>query len=104
MKIKADVAVFDILAHLFIWFILTLLTLGIALLFFPYSFAKFIINRTRLVDEFGRERKMVCNIDMFSDLGHVILWFVISILTLGVGYFFYVYRVWNYALNNTRVE
>lgn len=47
---------------------------------------------------------MDCDIDLFSDLGHVLLWFVISILTLGIGYVFYFYRVWNYALNHTRVE
>jgi membrane protein YdbS with pleckstrin-like domain len=57
-----------------------------------------------VVDDMGRERKMDCDIDLFSDLGHVLLWFVISILTLGIGYIFYFYRVWNYALNNTRID
>ncbi|WP_338405529.1 DUF6693 family protein [Vibrio hannami] len=57
-----------------------------------------------MIDENGVERRMDCNINMFSDLGHVLLWFVISILTLGIGYIFYFYRVWNYALNNTTVN
>jgi uncharacterized membrane protein YjgN (DUF898 family) len=104
MKLKADVAILDILGHLIIWLILSVITFGVALFFFPYSFSKFILNRTSVIDGSGIERKMVCDIDLFSDLGHVILWFVISIITLGIGYVFYFYRVWNYALNNTRVE
>ncbi|MCJ2376052.1 hypothetical protein LNL84_04315 [Vibrio sp. ZSDZ34] len=104
MKLKADVAILDILGHLIIWLILSVITFGVALFFFPYSFSKFILNRTSVIDSSGIERKMVCDIDLFSDLGHVILWFVISILTLGIGYIFYFYRVWNYALNNTRAE
>lgn len=86
------------------WLILTVITLGIAIFFLPYSFSKFVINRTTLTDENGAERKMRCNIDMFSNIGHIILWIIISILTLGIGYIFYFYRVWNYALNNTSVE
>lgn len=46
---------------------------------------------------------MVCDINIFSNIGHIILWMVISFITLGIGYIFYFYRVWNYALNNSRV-
>ncbi|MCW8345063.1 DUF4234 domain-containing protein [Vibrio sp. ZSDZ65] len=104
MRLKADVAIFDIIGHLILWLILSIVTFGIALFFFPYSFSKFILNRTYLVDTNGVERKMKCDIDLFSDLGHVLLWFIISILTLGIGYIFYFYRVWNYALNNTHID
>ncbi|MFA0439262.1 hypothetical protein BCU70_06150 [Vibrio sp. 10N.286.49.C2] len=104
MRLKADVAIFDIIGHLVLWLLLCIVTFGIAMFFFPYSFSKFIINRTYLVDEHGVERKMRCDIDLFSDLGHVLLWFIISILTLGIGYIFYFYRVWNYALNHTQVD
>lgn len=104
MRLKADIAILDIIGHLIIWLVLSIVTFGIAMFFFPYSFSKFILNRTSLTDEMGRDRKMVCDIDLFSNLGHVLLWFVISIITLGVGYIFYFYRVWNYALNNTHIE
>lgn len=104
MRLKADIAILDITGHLIIWLILCIVTFGIALFFFPYSFSKFVINRTSIIDEYGVERKMDCNIDLFSDLGHVIIWFLISIVTFGIGYIFYFYRVWNYALNNTTVK
>ena len=105
MNVKADLSILDIIGHLLIWVVLTLITLGIALFFFPYSFARFVINRTRVIDNTtGIERRMVCDINIFSNLGHIILWMVISFITLGLGYIFYFYRVWNYALNNSRLQ
>ncbi|MBB1369643.1 MULTISPECIES: DUF6693 family protein [Pseudoalteromonas] len=104
MKIQANVGTIDILGHLILWFILILITFGIGAFFFPYSFSKFILNRSELIDEHGNARKMVCNTDIFGSIGHVILWIIISILTLGLGYAFYFYKVWNYSLNNTTIE
>ena len=105
MNIKADLSILDIIGHLIIWVVLSILTLGIALFFFPYSFSRFVINRTSIIDATtGVERKMVCDISVFSNIGHIILWMLISFVTLGLGYIFYVYRVWNYALNNSRVK
>lgn len=103
MNIKADLSILDIIGHLIIWVVLSIITLGIALFFFPYSFSRFVINRTSIVDEAGVERKMVCDINLFSNIGHIILWMLISLVTFGLGYIFYFYRVWNYALNNSRV-
>lgn len=104
MNIRADVATFDILGHLIIWFLLTLITFGIAAFFFPYSFSKFILNRAYIVDERDVERRMECHTEMFGNIGHIILWAIISIITLGLGYAFYFYKVWNYSLNNTTVH
>lgn len=104
MRLQANIGIFDILVHLFIWLLLVVITFGIALLFFPYSFSKFIINRTYMIDAAGNEHDMECNIDMFSNIGHMVLWFFISVFTLGIGYIFYFYRVWNYALNNTVIK
>ena len=105
MNIKADLAILDIIGHLIICVLLSIITLGIALFFFPYSFARFVINRTSVVDATtGVERKMICDINLFSNIGHIILWMLISLVTFGLGYIFYFYRVWNYALNNSRIE
>ncbi len=104
MNFRADIGILDILGHLVIWLLLSIITFGVALLFFPYSFSKFILNRTSIVDSQGIERQVECDIDLFSNLGHVLLWFVISIVTFGIGYIFYFYRVWNYALNNSHAR
>ena len=103
MRIQANVSTLSILVHLIVWFILMVITLGIAAFFFPYSFSKFIINQSEVIDDQGRVRKMVCDTSMFGNIGHVILWIIISILTFGLGYAFYFYKVWNYSLNNTTI-
>ena len=101
---KIDLRIIDILGHLIVWLLLTIFTLGIAFFFFPYSFSKFILNRTFLVDKNGTERKLVCEIDIAGNIGHIVLWIIITILTLGIGYLFYLYRVWGYVIRHTRVS
>lgn len=101
MRLRADIGIMDILGHLLIWFFLTIITLGVAAVFFPYSFAKFILNRCAIEDEAGNFHDLNCEIEIFGNIGHAILWFFISMLTLGIGYIFYFYRVWNYAINRT---
>ena len=104
MKLQADISTIEIIVHLLIWFVLSVITLGIALFFFPYGFSKFIINNASVVDDHGNARRMSCNTNMFSNIGHIIIWAIISILTLGLGYMLYVYKVWNYSLNNTTID
>lgn len=104
MRVNADVATIDILGHLIMWFLLVVITFGIALFFFPYSFSKFVINRSFVIDERGVAKQMTCHTDMFGNIGHVILWMIISLLTFGLGYVFYTYKVWNYSLNHTTLD
>ena len=104
MYVKANIGTVEILLHLIIWFVIIVCTFGIGAYFFAYSFAKFIINRTQIVDSDGETRTMVCHTDMFGNIGHVILWIIITILTFGLGYAVYFYKVWNYSLNNSTVE
>lgn len=104
MKLQADISTIEIVIHLLIWFVLSIITLGIALLFFPYGFSKFIINNTSVVDDSGNVRRMSCNTHMFSNIGHIILWAIISIITLGLGYVLYIYKVWNYSINTTTID
>jgi uncharacterized membrane protein YjgN (DUF898 family) len=103
MRIQSNVGVVDIIGHIVIWFFLILFTFGIALFFFPYSFSKFIINRSELTDDAGFVQPMHCETEMFGRTGHIILWMIISLFTLGLGYAFYFYKVWSYSLNNTHI-
>lgn len=103
MNIKANIATLDILGHLILWIIIIILTVGIGAFFFAYSFSKFIINRTELIDQHGVAHKLRCDVDLFGSIGHIILWMLITILTFGLGYIFYFYKVWNYCLNNSSV-
>ncbi|RXJ74070.1 hypothetical protein CS022_05360 [Veronia nyctiphanis] len=103
MFINAEIRVRDITLHLVIWLMLTILTLGLAFFVYPYAFAKFIIDRSSIVQPDGSEKPLYCDVDIFSNIGHAVVWLVITIITLGLGYFFYFYRVWNYSLNNTKI-
>ena len=102
MNLTAKIGVVDILGHLVIWLIIIVVTLGIGLFFYPYSFAKFVLNRSEMEID-GKRHKLKCEIDFAGQIGHIIIWILISIVTLGIGYIFYLYKVWNYALNKTTI-
>jgi len=101
--VKANIGTLDILGHLILWLILIICTFGIAVFFFPYSFSKFIIDRTEIVGKHGVIKRLHCDTNVFGDLGHVIIWIIITLLTFGLGYIFYIYKVWNYSLNRTSI-
>lgn len=102
-KVKANIGTLDILGHLLLWLVLIICTFGIAVFFFPYSFSKFIIDRTEIVSKQGVKKKLHCDTNVFGEFGHVILWIIITLLTFGLGYIFYIYKVWNYSLNRTSI-
>lgn len=103
MKIKAELGFVDIIIHSVIWVILIAITFGIALFFQPYALAKLVINNTSIMDDQGAWHRLSCEIGFFDKILHILLWAIISILTFGIGYFFYYFRVWNYAINESRV-
>ena len=104
MRVKANIGTIEILFHLIVWFVIIVCTFGIGAYFFAYSFSKFVINRTQIIDNNGETRTMVCHTDMFGNIGHIILWIIMTILTFGLAYLFYFYKVWNYSLNHSTIE
>ncbi|EGJ48979.1 DUF6693 family protein [Desulfocurvibacter africanus] len=104
-SIAIDLSVSDALGHAVIWIFFTVITLGFAFMFYPYALARFIINKTYLKDEFGKlSSRFNCTLDFTGNLGHALLWFLLSLVTFGLAYIIYVYRVWVYALNKTSLE
>ncbi|GAB7081779.1 DUF6693 family protein [Megalodesulfovibrio paquesii] len=89
--------------HALKWFLLTILTFGLAAFLYPYAITAFCINRTRLVDSGGRSRRLVCDLDISSRIGHAILWFLLACLTAGLAYFIYLYRVAKFVAEHTHV-
>lgn len=103
-RLKIDLSAVDILGHLILWLIVSILTVGIGLFFLPYSFAAFIVNRVTVVDANGNAHgRLKCELELSSQIGHIVLWMIISILTLGVGYFFYLYKTWGLVISKTRI-
>jgi uncharacterized membrane protein YjgN (DUF898 family) len=101
-RMKCELGFGAIIGHVILWFLLIIVTLGIAAFFFPYSMNKYALNNTYVVDGAGTKlARLRCNVDVFGSLGHVIVWMIISILTLGIGFIFYIYRVNAYCLGRT---
>lgn len=100
---KANFGFGDIMVHLLIWLVIIIFTFGIGAFFFPYSFAKFVVNHAQ-VNTDGTDYQLRCELDIFSQIGHIILWIVITVLTLGLGYVFYLYGVWRIVLRHTHLR
>jgi hypothetical protein len=83
--------------------VLTIITVGIAAFFYPYAFATLVVNRCSIIDSQGRVSRLKCELNVFSQLGHIILWFLLTLITCGIAFFFYLFKVFNYVLNNTTV-
>lgn len=104
LQLKSELGAFDVLGHLIIWLLLTLVTLGLALFVFPYYMQRFIISKTFAFDGEGRKvGRLVCTIDLASMIGNIILWAIISILTLGIGYLVFMYKITAHCMTHTKV-
>ncbi len=67
---------------------------GLALLVFPYYLNKAVLNKTEILDLSGRAvGRLNCTFNIGHSIGHVIIWGILIILTLGLAGFLYVYRV-----------
>ena len=105
-KVKVEVGLWSILWHLLLWTILGILTLGFALLLFPYSIYKLVINRTYLVDrESGLKiARFRCDLNVLHQIWHALIWYLLIILTLGFALPFYTYYLVKFVLNKTELE
>lgn len=102
--LKSNLSVGDIIGHAVIWILLTIVTLGLAIFVFPYYMARFIISRTLVTDSSGvTVGRLECTIDLASIIGNIVIWAIISMLTLGLGYFIFMYKIYAHCLNHTRI-
>lgn len=104
LQLKSELGAVDVLGHLIIWLLLTVVTLGLALFVFPYYMQRFTISKTFAFDGQGRKvGRLVCTIDLASIIGNIILWAIISILTLGIGYLVFLYKITAHCMTHTKV-
>lgn len=102
-RVEAQVTFGDILGHGILWILISVITLGIGAFFYPYSFSKFIINRTFIWDGEGKRSRLRCDLDAGSQLGHILVWILLTVITVGLAFPFYLYKVWHLALNHTSI-
>lgn len=84
----------EMVGHIILWVLLSIITLGIGAFFFVYSVQKMVINHTDVVNRRGdRVGRLRCEFSVTSSIGHVLLWVLLTIVTLGLALPFYIYRV-----------
>jgi hypothetical protein len=105
VKLKSNASLGEVIGHAFIWLLLSIVTLGVAFMLYPYSVMKLIINRTELVDRSSGALigKLKCDITITSQIGHAIIWFFIGLFTLGLGFLVYFHHVVKFVLDNTEI-
>ncbi|AZV94017.1 hypothetical protein CBF45_10020 [Bordetella sp. J329] len=104
LQLKSELGFMEALGHMIIWVLLTIVTLGLAMFVFPYYMQKFIISKTYAYDAQGqRVGRLVCTIDLASIIGNIVLWAIISIVTLGLGYLVFLYKISAHCMSHTKV-
>lgn len=104
-RFKCNFGIIESLGNIIIWILLTIVTFGIALLFFPYFLNKSVLNKTLLVNSKGEiVGRLNCKFSVSSSIGHAILWGILILFTFGIASFFYVYRVVKVVFNDTYIE
>ena len=104
-RFEANISIGSIVGHVIVWALLSLVTFGVALFFYPYAFGRVLLNNAYVRDASGkRVGRLKCDVSFTGELGHIVLWTVISVITLGVGAFFYMFKAFGVVLNNTTIE
>lgn len=104
IKLHCAIGFWQMVGHIVLWLIVIIFTLGIGAFFFAYSMQKMIINHTELVNRRGEAiAHLQCNYDVVSSIGHILLWILLTIVTIGLALPFYIYRVNRVVMNETEV-
>jgi hypothetical protein len=104
-KLKSHVSIMDIIINSIIWLILSAITFGLAFFFYIYYFNRFIINKTDITDASGNIiGTLKCQLSFGDILSHSIVWILLTIVTLGLGLFFYFYKVLAFIISKTEVD
>ncbi|WP_296663617.1 DUF6693 family protein [Paraburkholderia sp.] len=104
LSLKSNLTITDIIGHAVIWILLTIVTLGLAMFVYPYYLYRFVINKTVAVDPNGMVTgRLECTIDLTTITGKTVIWTIISIITLGLGYFVFLYKIVAHCMDHTRL-
>lgn len=102
-RVKCNLTFGESLMFLLGWFLLLLITCGLAAPFFILSFSKYLINRSVLVEN-GFERKMSSNLNIGGDFVYLILWTVFSVITFGIAGIFFIFSLGKRVISSIEIE
>ena len=102
-SVKSNLSMLDVFGHIIIWLVVCVPTLGIGLLFWPYSAVKLVLNSMVLESKDGTGRGQ-CELSLGSSIGHLILWAILIVCTFGIAYPFYIFGVARTAIDKATVQ
>ncbi|MCY4062040.1 MAG: hypothetical protein OXG53_06710 [Chloroflexi bacterium] len=103
-RCRTQLSIFQVIGHVVIWLIVSAITLGIGLLFWPYAAAKLILESIVIVDESGSASATLrCNLGFGEQIGHAVLWLILIALTGGIAGLCYLFGVAHFVLNRTEL-
>ncbi|MDO5667483.1 MAG: hypothetical protein Q4G44_06630 [Alcaligenaceae bacterium] len=105
LEFRPELGLARMIGHLIFWVILSMFTLGFALMLFPYYIMRFVLNNTYVYDQ--REGKKIgrlqCDIELAGIFANAFIWFLLTIITLGLAYFFFIYRIKVFCYSRTKI-
>ena len=103
-RVAVGFSMMDILGHVIIWTVISIVTFGIGFFFWPYAASKLILNSITLYDSADNKiGKLHCNLSAGQQIGHIILWIIISVVTFGLAVPFYFFGVVRTAIDQTEI-
>lgn len=103
-RCRTQLSIFQVIGHVVIWLIIATFTLGIGALFWPYAAAKLILESIVMTDEAGDpSARLRCNMGLGEQIGHIVIWLVLIVLTGGLAGLCYLFGVAHFAINRTEL-
>lgn len=103
-NLQCEYGLVEAIGFIILWIVLTIITLGIGSFFAIYYFNKSIINKTYVIDKKGqRIARLNCDLNLAEMIGHIVVWILLTIITLGIGLIFYTFRTMRLCLNKTAI-
>lgn len=104
-RFHCEFTLWDGAKQVFLWILLSVVTLGVGVFISGYYINKAVHNKTFLVSADGAKvAQLVCEMPLSKMIGHALLWLLISVVTFGVGAVLYVYSVERLLLNHTHIR
>ena len=101
--VNSDLSLLDIVGHVVIWVVLSAITLGAGLLFWPYAAGKLIINSISFRDS-TKSRRLRCDLTITQQVGHVVIWGILIVCTAGILAPFYLFGVAKTLIDATVID
>jgi uncharacterized membrane protein YjgN (DUF898 family) len=104
-RLRSELDLGKVWPSFLVWLAVSVCTLGLGWIVVSGHFFRLILNSTSVVDANGqRLGRLHCDYDVEARMGRIVLWVVISIVTLGIGLLFYSFHAARRAIDATSVE